>query len=348
MVELYQKALELADADRAPVLSTVISAEGSTPQKAGSIALTDVDGNLWGTLGGGMVEADGLDRMQQSRIDGKSVLHEFRLDDDYSRTAGPICGGIMRFYTHPKIQEQRKAYEAAITASESGSRGVLVTYLSGTAAGTVTWLDESAIIENTNFPASDLLSPVLMRETPQVVVDGDNEAYIEPVVPTPRLLIVGGGHVGQAVAFQASALGFDVTVYDDREEFADARLFPTGATAKSGDIKTLVADYPKGPDAYIILVSKGHLLDALALEACIHDDVRFLGMIGSRRKIRALKKNFLGEGLATEEEWDRIVSPIGYDIGAVTVAEIGVSIAAQLVAARRLPKSVRAINAKTF
>ncbi|MFP6583428.1 MAG: XdhC family protein [Candidatus Hydrogenedentota bacterium] len=348
MVELYRKALELADADRKPVLSTVISAQGSTPQKAGSVALLDMDGNLWGTLGGGMVEAVGLERMRQSRADGLPALHEFRLDEDYSRTAGPICGGVMRFFTNPGIHEQRRAVEAAIEASRCGTRGLLVTYVAGSRQGEVEWMEEASVAGRTSFPSGDELSQTLSSEVPSVISKGEEEAYAEPVVPTPRLLIVGGGHVGQAVAFQADILGFDVTVYDDREEFADARLFPTGTTAQSGNVKELVANYPKGLDAYIVLVSKGHLLDALALEACIHDDLRFLGMIGSRRKIRALKKHFLEDGLATQEEWDRIVSPIGYDIGAVSVAEIGVSIAAQLVAARRLPDAVRDIDSKSL
>lgn len=348
MVEIYEKALLLADAEDDPVIATVIAAEGSTPQKAGSMALIDAAGNLWGTLGGGMVEADGIAQMRQSRADGRPRLHEFRLDDEYSRTAGPICGGIMRFFTHPSIQQYRESIEAAISAHHAGERGLLITHVAGSKAGQVEWVAECGVASRNEFPIAETLTRCLACEQAEVTRDGEQEAYIEPIVPTPRLLIVGGGHVGQAVAFQADVLGFDVTVIDDREEFAEPGLFPTGTKAASGDVKDLVASFPKGKDAYIVLVSKGHLLDALALEACIHDDVRFLGMIGSRRKIRALKKNFISEQIATEEEWNRIVSPIGYDIGAVSVPEIGVAIAAQLVAARRMPDAVLDVKAKSL
>jgi len=118
--------------------------------------------------------------------------------------------------------------------------------------------------------------------------------------------------------------------------------------AVQGDIKQLVQEFPQDDDTYIVLVSKGHRPDAEALEACIHSQVRYLGMIGSRRKIRFLRKHFLQDGLATTEEWDRLHSPIGYEIGAVSVSEIGVSIAAQLVAARRNPASLRRAETKSL
>jgi xanthine dehydrogenase accessory factor len=174
----------------------------------------------------------------------------------------------------------------------------------------------------------------------------DRELFAEPLVPSPRLLIVGGGHVGLAVAQLAAPLGFETTVVDDREEFASPGRFPPGVAAAHGDLGQLVAGYPKDPDTYIVLVSKGHKPDAEALEACIHDDLAYLGMIGSRRKIKLLRADFLERGLATEAEFDRVVAPIGYEIGAITVPEIAVSIVAQLVAARRRPAAVRNIAVK--
>src|SRR5690606_28617112 len=172
--------------------------------------------------------------------------------------------------------------------------------------------------------------------------------FIEPVVAPPRLLVVGGGHVGQAVARQGHELGFEITVFDDRPEFARPELFPEGTTCAHGPLRELVEAFPKDADTYIVLVSKGHRPDAEALEGCIHSRPRFLGMIGSRRKVISLRDHFLAEGLCTEGEWSRIVTPIGYDIGAVTVPEIAVSIAAQLIAARRNPHAVRRPGVKAL
>ena len=149
------------------------------------------------------------------------------------------------------------------------------------------------------------------------------------------MLIVGGGHVGQAVAQQATWLGFDVTVLDDRTEFAQANRFPVGTKVICGQICGEVERFPKDKDSYIVIVSRGHRPDAEALDGCIHSEPAYIGMIGSRRKAGLLRKHFLESGLATEDEFDRVFAPIGLDIGAVTVEEIATSIMAQVVAVRR-------------
>jgi len=184
--------------------------------------------------------------------------------------------------------------------------------------------------------AAEALARLFREECPGTVTDDDGrEIYVEPVICPPRLLVVGGGHVGQAVVKLGVELGFDITVVEDREEYAHSSLFPDEVETRWGDIKPLVAEFPQDKDTYIVLVSKGHRPDAEALEGCIRGNSAYIGMIGSKRKIRFLKKHFLEEGLATEAEWNRVATPIGFDIGAVTVPEIAVSIAAQLVAARR-------------
>jgi xanthine dehydrogenase accessory factor len=221
----------------------------------------------------------------------------------------------------------------------------MVSYLSGSQANQVRWIPEQLIGESKEFPLTQELTDCLKSETPRTVVGEDGaEAYIEPLAQIPRLLIIGGGHVGQAIAFQARLVGFEITVYDDREEFAQPELFPPDTAVAHGDIAELVSGYPKGSNCYIVIVSKGHIMDAVALGACIHDDVRFLGLIGSQRKVHSLRKYFLDEGKATQAEWDRILSPIGYEIGAESVAEIGFSIVPQLIAARRLPSAVRNVT----
>lgn len=349
MLELYRKALQLSSENIPVVLTSITFTQGSTPQKAGCQALIDDRGNLWGTLGGGMVEADGIERMRSAFFDKKPSQHEYRLDEEYSRTAGPICGGIMHFHTQPCLSKHADVVQSAIDALEVSERGVLITHLSGPQEDQVEWRTEDELDGVLTFPTGQQLQKCMDMEFPQVIKGEEGaEAYIEPVVPTPSLLIVGGGHVGQAVARQARLVGFDITVFDDREEFVHPDLFPAETALAHGKIKELVSDYLKGTNTYIVLVSKGHVLDALALEACIHDDIRFLGMIGSQRKIHALKKHFLEEELATAEEWGRIISPIGYDIGAITIDEIGISIVAQLISARRRPESVRAITSKSL
>lgn len=351
-MEIYRKALEWLDEGRTFALGTVVFAQGSTPQKAGSKAIIDDQGNQAGTLGGGLVEADGLVQMSQALSDNTARLYEFRLDEAYSREAGPICGGVMRLFANPGTRANVENYRKAVEAVEKRERGLLVTTLSGDPqpTGQATWFTvENGTAEALGCRTEDI-EHCLQEEVPLLVeTKSGGEAFIEPVVPRPRLLIVGGGHVGQAVARQGVDLGFEVTVYDDRPELARPELFPEGVHAAHGDLRELVSAFPKEADTYILLVSKGHKPDAEALEGCIHSTLLpYLGMIGSERKIRFLHKHFIKEGIATEDEFNRVVAPIGYDIGAVTVPEIAVNIAAQLVAARRRPAAVRDVESKSL
>lgn len=247
----------------------------------------------------------------------------------------------MRILAEPSTAQSIAPYQEARASLASGERGVLVTLLESSlgASSQTQWIEESAFNGAANLPTKeDLLNALVLNEAVCVSV-GDDEFFVDPLQAPPRLLVVGGGHVGQEVVRQAVALGFDVALSDDREEFRNPDLFPEEVNILSTEIADAVSGFRQDENAYIILVSKGHKPDAIALEACIHGDAKYIGMIGSRRKIRFLKKHFLEEGLATPEEFARIVAPIGFEIGAVTVPEIGVSIAAQLIAARRLART---------
>jgi xanthine dehydrogenase accessory factor len=130
-------------------------------------------------------------------------------------------------------------------------------------------------------------------------------------------------------------VGFDVVVIDDRPEFTDPALYPAGATTRCGDIPAQIAAGPVAGDTYIVIVTRGHKLDAEVLRACINSPAAYVGMIGSRRKVALMRRNFIESGLATEEQFRRVHAPIGLDIGAVTVPEIAASITAELIAVRR-------------
>jgi xanthine dehydrogenase accessory factor len=353
-MEIYRELVNQAKSGNPLAMGIVIEAVGSTPQKAGSKALVDGAQNQWGTLGGGMVEADGFRRMSEILESGGVDTYEYRLDEDYSRQAGPICGGLMRFFLIRPTAEEIAVYEKALNAFAQRQRGVLATVLSESFDGTrIFWYSEEAIKNQSvdelfSSSVDELGDCIKLDHAMNITVANEYEVYLEPTSAHPRLLVVGGGHVGQAVAVQADLLGFEVHVFDDREEYASPSLFPAGTTTKHGNLKELMTAFPKDRDTYIVLVSKGHRPDAEALEGCIHSDLRYLGMIGSRRKIRFLHKHFIEEGLCSEAEWDRIHTPIGYDFGAVSVPEIGVSIAAQLIASRRKPATLEQARSLTI
>jgi len=161
------------------------------------------------------------------------------------------------------------------------------------------------------------------------------EAFVEPLVARPALLIAGGGHVGQAVARQADLVGFEIVVIDDRPEFTRADLFPPGVTTRCGPVDEQLARLPIDGDTYVVIVTRGHRHDAEALAACLHRPAAYVGMIGSRRKVAMLREEFIASARATAAELDRVYAPIGLEIGARTVPEIATSIVAQLIAVRR-------------
>lgn len=336
-MEIYRKALELLEDEQPFALLMVVGATGSTPQKLGAKALVDAEGRLLaGTIGGGLMESRALAKGAQVIQEKAGDVFEFAMDEPYSRDAGPICGGTMRVLAVPGMRENRDSYAAVLNALSGKERGLILTALKADGVtGQSRWVPEATI---GNGGGADSLRAFLENERGGVHVDESTRAenFVEPVVALPQMLIVGGGHVGQAIARQAVWLGYHVTVLDDRPDFARPELFPEQVTPICGDIREEVQRFPKTADSYIVLVSKGHKPDAEALEGCIHSNPAYIGMIGSKRKVALLRTHFLESGLAREEEFGRVFAPIGLDIGAVTVEEIATSVMAQVVAVRRL------------
>jgi xanthine dehydrogenase accessory factor len=174
-----------------------------------------------------------------------------------------------------------------------------------------------------------------LLDSPPTAGEKQFEVFIEPLIPKPVLLIVGGGHVGQATAAQAALLGFEIVVFEDRPEFVHPKLFPPETTTRCGAVAEELAAFPVHQDTFIVLVSRGHQQDSVALRACIRRSAAYIGMIGSRRKVPLVRRQFLQNGWATAEEFDRVYAPIGLDLGAISVPEIAASIVAQMIAVRR-------------
>lgn len=165
------------------------------------------------------------------------------------------------------------------------------------------------------------------------VCGGTARVMIEVVERAPRLLVVGAGHCGRALARLAVPAGFEVTVVDDRSDLLSGDEFPAGVTLVKA--RTDLADLPTpGPDDCVAVLSRGHVLDGVALRRLRGVPVAYLGMIGSRAKKAALFSDLRQEGFA-EEELERVRCPIGLPIGADTPEEIAVSILAEIVSVRR-------------
>ncbi|MGE0451413.1 MAG: XdhC family protein [Vicinamibacterales bacterium] len=166
-----------------------------------------------------------------------------------------------------------------------------------------------------------------------LVCGGQMSVYIEPIEPSPELYVIGAGHVGFHLARMAHDVGFQVHVVDDREKFASRDRFPTAAEVVVDDIPAWIGRTAIPPHAYVVVVTRGHTNDLDAVRALVPRDLRYLGLIGSKAKVARISDQLMAEGV-DPAALARVHAPIGLDIGAVTPAEIGVSILSELIAVK--------------
>jgi xanthine dehydrogenase accessory factor len=357
MRELLAELTSALDQGRDCVHCLLIETRGSTPQKAGAAMLVYADGGQSGTLGGGCVEAEVKQRALRVLAGGDSrpEVLTFCLDDNYGWDDGLICGGRMTILADPlparnpsgRLQQAREYYgsfhrlveagqgctEAVVMAEQAAGLAVGSRYLFDAGSQPVAQLAAGAGAE----AVARGLTALAQRPRPHLA---QGIAYL-PVLPRITLLIVGGGHVGQAVARLAAEVDFDVWVLDDRQRYASRERFPAAGRLLVGDIGRALAQLVQTditPSTYALIVTRGHHHDEEALYHLASSSAGYVGMIGSKRKIKLIYEDLLPRGI-TAAALDRVHAPLGYDIGSQTVPEIAVSIVAELIACRNLGAS---------
>jgi len=167
-----------------------------------------------------------------------------------------------------------------------------------------------------------------------MICGGVMDIYIEPIVPTPKLFIFGGGHISLFVAKMSKMVGFEVVVIDDRPQFANKDRFPEAEEVIAEEFPLAFPKLKVNRSSYLVIVTRGHAYDQEVLEWAVNTEVKYIGMIGSRKKIQTVYANLEEKGIA-REKLQGVHAPIGLDIGAVTPEEIAVSIVAEMVKIRR-------------
>lgn len=341
------KDLEEAIRDRRPVSYTaLVETRGSTPQKPGATMLVFPDGSQTGTLGGGCVEAEVKRRSLRLLEAGQPEIVTFQLDDDYGWDDGLICGGRMKMLVDPIRPGEDAGYYHALLERVVDGRGfteavVLDQPASDGRVAADRWLldERGAVVAERRvgrLPAELLanLRPISERPRPYVLA---GVSYL-PRLSRVRLVIVGGGHVGLKVAEIARDADFDIWVVDDRETYCNPERFPWAQKLIAGPIESSLRQLDVNENTFCIIVTRGHQHDEEALFALINSPAAFIGMIGSRRKIRLIFDDLLREGISSET-LKRVHAPLGLDIGSQTVPEIAVSIVAELIAQRNLGRN---------
>jgi xanthine dehydrogenase accessory factor len=166
-----------------------------------------------------------------------------------------------------------------------------------------------------------------------LICGGTLEVFVEPILPQPVVYLFGGGHVSMAVAKAAHAAGFGIAVIDDREAFANKERFPMAQDVFTSYEDAFEKIHPNAA-SYLVIVTRGHKEDMRVVAWAVRTEARYVGMIGSKRKVMSVYKALENEGYKPEE-FERVFAPMGLDIGALSPEEIAVSITAELVAVRR-------------
>jgi len=166
-----------------------------------------------------------------------------------------------------------------------------------------------------------------------LICGGTVEVFVEPILPQPVVYLFGGGHVSTAVARAAHAAGFGVGVIDDRDAFANAERFPMAQEIFTSYDVAFEKLQPGG-SSYLVIVTRGHKEDMRVLAWAVRTKARYVGMIGSKRKVLSVYRALEKEGYRTEE-FERVFAPMGLEIGALSPEEIAISIVAELIAVRR-------------
>lgn len=167
-----------------------------------------------------------------------------------------------------------------------------------------------------------------------LVCGGTLEIFVEPVLPPALLYVFGAGHVAANLCRVAASAGFDLIVTDDRSSYATRERFPAAREVLALDFEEAMARLDPSESSFIVIVTRGHRDDMRLLRWAVHTRARYIGMIGSKRKVIGIFKTLQAEGVPAHL-FDRVHAPIGIDIGAVTPEEIAVAITAELIAVRR-------------
>jgi len=337
---IYQEIVRLQQAGRRAALATPLRLSGSVPLVRQSRLLVRDDGSTQGTVGGGLLEAEVLRQAPDVIAADEPRVLEFDLTQDDAAGAGMICGGRCAVLIEP-VRPDRAAevYAAAAHAEAAGERAAIITILPDQGAVRKLVLLESGLLVGSSGDAEadralrQLAEGCTARETPWLVEE-PVRVHIQPVFSSPPLYIFGAGHIAIPLARLADLVDFRTTVIDDRAEFANLERFPMAEQVLVTTVKDAFNDLPIGESAYVVAITRGHAMDEDVVAHALRTPAKYVGMIGSKRKVAAVCERLRRRGFSVADV-ARIHAPIGIDIGAETVEEIALSIVAELVAVRR-------------
>ncbi|MBL76543.1 MAG: hypothetical protein CL763_06450 [Chloroflexi bacterium] len=345
MKAVYDEAANLSDNQEDFVIAKVIHTQGSTPQKPGASLLVKSDGTTVGTLGGGCVEGDIWFAAKEAlREKSGPSYKKYFLNEDIAARDGLVCGGTMYFYIEPVIGADPKRKTSKLISEAYAGIGNIA--IATVVSSDRLEIGSQLLIETNGFTTGTLgdeklnteivptaLSLMEMGKTFRFATQENDEIFIEGYTSPASVILVGGGHVNLQVANLAKTLGFRIMVTDDREEFSSHDRFSMAELVNTAPYGVGLDFFPVTPNTAIVIGTRGHNFDDLALFSAAKTTAGYVGLLGSTRKTIMIYESLLKQGIP-EERLRQIHAPIGLDLGGRTPEEIALSIMAEIVAWR--------------
>ena len=342
MKNIYEEITKLIADGETIATATVVRTQGSTPREVGAKMVVRPSGQIVGTIGGGCGEAAAYQTAVSAIDDGKRETIRLDLTDDVTLDTEMVCGGVMSVFIDLWNERDLELLEALNEGFKEHKRVALATPLpptqgrprrlvlpDGQMIGTLgdaaldAWITSQAMGAMTEGTSRTVTHP-----------EKREELFIEVQISPPSLIIAGGGHIAVPLAGLGTMMGFKVVVLDDRPDFANRERFPEADEVLAADFGETLSDYPIDDQTYVAIMTRGHSHDMECLLQVIESPAAYIGMIGSRRRVRGVFELVKAEGYS-EDLLARVHAPIGLDIGAQTPEEIALSIMSEVVRARR-------------
>jgi xanthine dehydrogenase accessory factor len=358
--DIYSEIVKFLGKKEKLALATLITRIGSAPRAVGAKYLIKADGTSVGSIGGGCVEAEVWQEAKEVLIKGKGGVLHFELTSEQLAEGGLICGGNVDIFVEPLREEYLIIFQEIMRIKQKGGSAILATLISvddifpkdgnskmllKASGEKVGFLSDGERVEQRILGEVDAL---LKGNRPMVMIFESEqedssckkmEVLLEPISSEPTVYIFGGGHVSQQLAPLAKGVSFKVAVIDDREMFANHDRFPEADEVIVSEFERSFDRLTIDDSSYIVIVTRGHLYDGVVLEQAVQTSARYIGMIGSKKKIHTLYQNLMKKGMS-RETLNRVHAPIGIDINSETPEEIAVSIVAELIKVRGEPLSL--------
>jgi xanthine dehydrogenase accessory factor len=342
MNNIYEEIAEFIASGETVATATVVRTQGSTPREVGAKMVVRPSGEMVGTIGGGCGEAAVYQVAMSAIGDGVRQTMHLDLTDDVTLDTEMVCGGLMSVFIDVWDERDLELLEAVSQGFEENGKVAIATPISATQARprmlilpgghTVGVFAERKLDAWVTSQGLEALTQGASR----TVTDPYKglEVFFEVQIPPPTLIIAGGGHIAVPLATLGTMIGFRVVVVDDRPDFANRERFPEADEVLAADFGETLSTYPIDDQTYIAIMTRGHSHDMECLLQVIESPAAYIGMIGSRRRVRGVFDLMKAEG-SSNKALARVRAPIGLDIGARTPEEIALSVMAQVVKARR-------------